>query len=282
MADGIFSFDAFLSHNSRDKKRVREIAKRLRNKGLKIWFDEWEIKPSMDILIAVEKGLAESRTFVLCMSAAAFNSEWVTLERNTIRFRNPNNRDRAFVPLYLEDCEVPDIIKGFRYIDFRKETETAWQDLFSVLSDRTRSRFLGESHVSIAEKVFNDNDKSSMIRKAPVNPYIMMHEIPATLIKSLSNSIDSPYLTPIVKQTNVLIKKIPGDQREIEMSLIAPPQHCSPLQAWTDLIRTVIRTGPRNTICFILIVSENEEISPDLRVELETLVMNIANKYSNK
>lgn len=40
-----FQYDVFLSHSSKDKTIVRDLAARLRKDGLKLWFDEWELKP---------------------------------------------------------------------------------------------------------------------------------------------------------------------------------------------------------------------------------------------
>jgi hypothetical protein len=39
------SFDVFLSHNSKDKPAVRELAEVLRARGLNVWLDEWELIP---------------------------------------------------------------------------------------------------------------------------------------------------------------------------------------------------------------------------------------------
>ena len=75
MADE-FSFDVFLSHSSRDKEVVRELAERLKRDGLRVWFDQWEIKPGDSIPSKIEEGLEHSRVLVLCMSANAFGSDW--------------------------------------------------------------------------------------------------------------------------------------------------------------------------------------------------------------
>ncbi len=41
-------FDVFLSHNSKDKPAVRQIAEALRDgRGLKVWLDEWELPPGV-------------------------------------------------------------------------------------------------------------------------------------------------------------------------------------------------------------------------------------------
>ena len=37
---GQFNYDIFLSHNRRDRERVREIAERLRAGGLRVRFDQ--------------------------------------------------------------------------------------------------------------------------------------------------------------------------------------------------------------------------------------------------
>lgn len=39
------SFDVFLSHNSKDKPAVRELAEKLRARGLAVWVDESELTP---------------------------------------------------------------------------------------------------------------------------------------------------------------------------------------------------------------------------------------------
>ncbi|MBE3119032.1 MAG: toll/interleukin-1 receptor domain-containing protein, partial [Candidatus Atribacteria bacterium] len=71
-----FRYDVFLSHSSKDKEVVRALAERLRKDGLRVWFDEWEIKPRDSIPAKIEDGLEHSRVLVLCMSANAFGSDW--------------------------------------------------------------------------------------------------------------------------------------------------------------------------------------------------------------
>jgi hypothetical protein len=49
-----------------------------------------------------EKGLEQSRTLVLVMSKNAFESNWVTLERHSLLFRDPTNQQRRFIPLLID------------------------------------------------------------------------------------------------------------------------------------------------------------------------------------
>jgi small GTP-binding protein len=111
-----FVFDVFLSHSSKDKPVVRGIAERLRADGLRVWFDEWILKPGHHVQAKIEEGLEASRVLVLCMSANAFGSDWAQLEAGTFRFRDPLNKDLRFIPLRLDEAPIKSALAQFLYI----------------------------------------------------------------------------------------------------------------------------------------------------------------------
>jgi hypothetical protein len=127
-----FPYDVFLSHSSQDAPAVRELAQRLKKDGLRVWFDEWEIKPGDSIVSKIERGLEQSRVLVLAMSEGAFGSDWVSLERTTALFRDPSNVRRRFVPLRLDDAEIPDLLKQFAYVDWRQQSEDEYARLLEA------------------------------------------------------------------------------------------------------------------------------------------------------
>src|SRR5271169_3499124 len=97
MSTPALPYDVFLSHSAKDKAVVRPLAQRLRKDGLKVWFDEWVLKPGDSIPAKIEEGLEHSRKLVLCMSASAFGSDRAQLEvgacrRGTLPFRDPPNQ----------------------------------------------------------------------------------------------------------------------------------------------------------------------------------------------
>lgn len=116
-----FTHDVFLSYSSKDKKVVRAVAERLRGDGLRVWFDEWEIKAGDSIPSKIEEGLEHSRVLVLCMSANAFGSDWSQLESHTFRFKDPLNRDRRFIPLRLDEAPIKGALAQFQYINWLAE-----------------------------------------------------------------------------------------------------------------------------------------------------------------
>lgn len=164
-----FTYDVFLSHNIADKPQVRKLAERLKKAGLRVWLDEWLIKPGDDIYLAIERGLEEARIQVLCLSPAALGSEWVTLERSTVLFRDPSNKGRRFIPLLLTDCELPDTLRRYKYVDYRRENKAAFQELLgacqqehsrvsSVLTAHNGTNRTFDRKALIGSHIISDND----------------------------------------------------------------------------------------------------------------------------
>ena len=138
MPQTTFKYDVFLSHSSKDKKTVTELAERLKKDGLKVWLDDWIIKPGDSIPIKIEEGLQTSRVLLLCMSQNAIDSEWVTLERHTILFRDPTNKDRRFLPILLAECEIPDMLKQYAYLDWTGKDNAIYKKLLDSLKSREK------------------------------------------------------------------------------------------------------------------------------------------------
>jgi hypothetical protein len=112
-----FQYDVFLSHSAKDKAMVRPLAKRLWQDGLKVWFDEWVLKPGDSIPAKIEDELEHSRVLALCMSANASGSDWAQLEAGTSRCRDPLNKERRFIPLRLDDAPIKGSLAQFIYVN---------------------------------------------------------------------------------------------------------------------------------------------------------------------
>ncbi len=111
--------DVFMSHASADKVMVRDLANRLRDSGLSVWFDEWEVRPGDSILSKIEAGLEGSRVLLLCHSEHAVGSPWTGFELQTFQFRDPLNRERRYVVLRLDDTPLKATLAPFLYVDWR-------------------------------------------------------------------------------------------------------------------------------------------------------------------
>jgi translation initiation factor 2B subunit (eIF-2B alpha/beta/delta family) len=135
-----FLYDVFLSYSSRDKGVVRPIAERLQQDGLKVWFDEWMLKPGDNIQAKIDEGLEHSRVLVLCMSENAFGSDWAKLETGTFRFRDPMNKELRFVPLRLDDASIPGSLEQFLYINWPPDPAARYREYAKLLEACRRNK----------------------------------------------------------------------------------------------------------------------------------------------
>ena len=184
-----FSYDVFLSYNSKDKTKVLALAERLRNKGLHVWLDDWVIKPGDDISLAIESGLQESRTQILCLSQTALDSEWGKLERSTVLFRDATNRGRRFVPLLLSDCNLPDTLRRYKFVDYRDQSTLS----FEVLLSACRTSF---GNASVTSSPQYKKDIATLNHIVMSNPDVLSkpdEDSEALWINALSVSPDSKW-----------------------------------------------------------------------------------------
>lgn len=110
----------FISYSSKDQNFVRNLAADLYDLGNLIWLDEWEIKVGECIVTKVEHGITEADYVVLVLSPNSVISNWVEREWKA-KYWDEVERGQIFIlPILIEDCEIPSLIKTKKYADFRK------------------------------------------------------------------------------------------------------------------------------------------------------------------
>ena len=71
------TYDVFISHASEDKEEVvRPLAQALRDHGLEVWFDEFELRIGSSLRRTIDRGLAGSRFGVVVFSKDFFGKGW--------------------------------------------------------------------------------------------------------------------------------------------------------------------------------------------------------------
>jgi hypothetical protein len=126
----------FLSHSSKDKPFIRQLASDLKKNGVGVWLDEQNISVGDSIVERVGQGLAESDYFVLAMSHNSMNSPWVTKELNQALVSEIEQRDVKILPVKLENCQIPTLIKDKKYADFSSQYQSGLNDLLTAIKGR--------------------------------------------------------------------------------------------------------------------------------------------------
>jgi hypothetical protein len=114
-------FDVFLSHNSKDKPLVKELAVWLKAQGIKVWYDEWELRPGMPWQRELEQGIVQSGTTIICFGQAGFGT-WHEPEMRAA-ISESMQRGCPVIPVLLPGCpanlELPLFLQDRTWVDFR-------------------------------------------------------------------------------------------------------------------------------------------------------------------
>jgi hypothetical protein len=121
LTDDLYKYDVFLSYSASDAPVVREIAKGLRNEALRVWFSERPDRLSDEHLFDVNNALTQSRVLLLFISQHTMGDQWIQMEKQTLRFRDPANRERRFIPVRLDNSPLPDNLRQIESLEWNDE-----------------------------------------------------------------------------------------------------------------------------------------------------------------
>lgn len=108
----------FISYNHNDEEIVDRIVKRLDIEfGRKnIFYDKWSIQPGDIIIGKMNEGIEKADVFFYFLSSNSLKSKMVSREWQSALMQSVNE-NLKFIPIRIEDCQVPSIMKDILFID---------------------------------------------------------------------------------------------------------------------------------------------------------------------
>ena len=91
--------DLFISHAGEDKDFVGPLAVALRNEGLDIWYDEYELQIGDSVRDEIDQGLLQSRYGLVIFSPKFFEKHWPQYELDGLVARQ-NTGERVILPIW--------------------------------------------------------------------------------------------------------------------------------------------------------------------------------------
>ena len=117
----IESFDVFLSHNSKDKENVRQIGEALKERGLKVWLDEWELAPGRPWQDAIEEIIRTTNSAMVVVGKDGFGP-WEESEMRAC-LNQFVNRHLPVIPVLLpgaaKEPDLPIFLQSLTWVDLR-------------------------------------------------------------------------------------------------------------------------------------------------------------------
>lgn len=119
----MYTYDVFISHSGNDREFVLGLAIDLKRAGLRVWLDQWDLRPGDSIATAVQQALEESRFLLVVMSPDYFQSAWTQQEWQYMLASEMEGGGVRVIPLLYRDCEVPVSLQMKQWVDLRDQNE---------------------------------------------------------------------------------------------------------------------------------------------------------------
>ena len=109
--------EVFISYRKGHETFAKALAERLGREGFVPWFDEWEVLAGDSIPGKIEDGLRRSIAFIPVITNDYGDGRWANEELQTALTKRVEE-DYAVIPVMLDDCQKPELIRQLRHVDF--------------------------------------------------------------------------------------------------------------------------------------------------------------------
>lgn len=123
----------FLSYSSKDKPFVKKLTDDLKKNGIRVWYDEYEIKIGDDLLERIKEGLKNSAYYGVVLSNSYLNSAWASKELQIMLYQEKIQNSKKILPILIENVELPHFLQNRVYADFTKSYEEGLNALIKKL-----------------------------------------------------------------------------------------------------------------------------------------------------
>jgi hypothetical protein len=114
----------FLSYAWEDKEKVEKLYQKLSNVGFKPWMDKKDILPGERWQSSIRKAIRCSDFFLACLSANSVSKRGFLqkeVRQALDMWQEKLEEDIYLIPIRLEDCEVPEGLRGFHWVNLFEE-----------------------------------------------------------------------------------------------------------------------------------------------------------------
>jgi hypothetical protein len=248
-------YDSFISYNNADRVAVAIHAHRLRELGLSLFIDLWEIVPGDPFQETIETALNHSATCIVFLGATGLGP-WQNEEVRIAIENRVNQRSGRVIPVILPGMKdvlaIPSFLRRLNWIDLRDElrTDERLKQLVAAVNGRAISPTLSaEAKAVVLNHVRADVKNAGVVLKRSANSCSLTliangetvlddHEFRLTPLSSIAQGMDE-----IVRQKYRFDQVREGEDKDIArighnfFSMIAPEDAIGRIdESWTGWI----------------------------------------------
>lgn len=103
----------FVCYAREDQEFTLKLAQTLKDKGVRVWIDQWDILTSADWDRSIDEALINCDRFLIVLSPSAVDSNEVRTE-----LRTALDEKKCIVPVLFQKCRVPRSLRLTQHVDF--------------------------------------------------------------------------------------------------------------------------------------------------------------------
>jgi formylglycine-generating enzyme required for sulfatase activity len=103
----------FICYARQDQDFVLKLAANLKERGARVWLDQWDIPPGDDWDLTIDNALYDCAQFLIVLSPTAIASREVRGELRTALDEN-----KPIVPVLYQTCRIPRQLRLIQHVDF--------------------------------------------------------------------------------------------------------------------------------------------------------------------
>ena len=131
------AYDVFVSYSHDDLDWVTRFAGRLEAEGLRVARDEVFLRPGDVLVHAIEQAILDSAHGILVFSLASVADGWVG-QQYAVMMQKSIEDGRRFVPVVIDDVELPVFAASRYYVDFRNVSDDDYDLLIAKITEALR------------------------------------------------------------------------------------------------------------------------------------------------
>ncbi len=129
----------FVSYASADQEAARAIVAGLRSHNLNVWLDDDQLYPRRHWAESIRAAVSASAYLLLLLSRHLVNSHWVSKDTEAV-LKELQSRNITFLPILLEDCDIPPSLAMYQCFDMRSGIEENLEKLANALRATDRGK----------------------------------------------------------------------------------------------------------------------------------------------
>jgi hypothetical protein len=134
----------FLSHSSKDRTWVSQLAEDLNLCGVDVWFDAWELRVGDDLHERIADAVDKSRFVAVVVTKHFSESKWIRGEVHQALSREKGEDRTVVLPLLADDVSVPPVLSTKKFLDFSGDYFGSLAHLAGLIHDLPPDAVEGE------------------------------------------------------------------------------------------------------------------------------------------